>query len=261
MERFMGDPSYAGRDVPYAGREGFLGELYGAEAGLGFDRDDQPYPSGALETAYGTRRGGWGRSDLARSGDQVHTWRGGVLGWLGSGVRAAAAWTGRGMQRWGALLGGKLSGGAEQVGQALRGQGERAGSALEQTGREGMRRSQRERGRLPRSYQRPDERILDDLCERIARSGADAQEVEIEVSDAVVTLSGSVPSKLDRRIIQNIADDVLGVEEVHDHLRLARRIEGKREEQPEEITERRQEGRQNGEAHPTPPQPEQRPGA
>ncbi len=161
--------------------------------------------------------------------DHLHTWRGGVLGWLGSGMRAAAAWTGIQMQRWGSLLGGKLSGGAEQIGESVRGGGERVGSALEEKGVEGVAAASRSARALrpPRTYRRPDERILDDVYERIARSGADAEEVQIEVKDGVVMLSGNVPSRLDRRIIDELTGAVLGVREVHNHLKLARRIEAK----------------------------------
>jgi hypothetical protein len=113
------------------------------------------------------------------------------------------------------------------MGDTVRGGGERVGSALEQSGASGMRELEQPRGgKLPRSYRRPDERILDDVYQRISRSWADAEEVEIEVNDGTVTLSGSVPSRADKRLIEEIADDVFGVVEVHNHLKLARRFEG-----------------------------------
>jgi osmotically-inducible protein OsmY len=183
------------------------------------------------ERGYGERGSGrFSRRSLEPMQRQsaVHTWRGGVLGWLGSGVRAAAAWTGIQMQRWGSLLGGRLSESAEQIGESLEGGGERLGSALEESGVESTRGQRRTRpGRPPRLYRRPDDRILDSVYERISRSAADAEEVEIEVNDGMVTLSGNVPSKLDKRLIEELADSVFGVTEVHNHLKLARRIEGK----------------------------------
>ena len=44
--------------------------------------------------------------------------------------------------------------------------------------------------RFPR-YQRPDERILDDVWHRISVAAVDSQDVEVEVGQGVVTLSGA----------------------------------------------------------------------
>lgn len=87
----------------------------------------------------------------------------------------------------------------------------------------------RSRGRPPRMYRRPDERVLDDVCERIARSGADADDVEVQVNEGVLTLSGKVPSRIDRRIVEDVAESVFGVEEVHNNLRVAKQVEQRSE--------------------------------
>jgi len=78
-----------------------------------------------------------------------------------------------------------------------------------------------QRNRPPR-YRRPDERILDDVWHRISVAAIDPQDVEVEVSDGVVTLSGRVSTRFEKRVIEDIADGVFGVREVHNHLRLAR---------------------------------------
>jgi osmotically-inducible protein OsmY len=156
-----------------------------------------------------------------------HSWRGGMLGWLGSGLRASAAWVGGQMQRWGALLGGKLQGTGEEIGEAMRARGERMGSAMEQRGEARPDRFRGWHGRAPRSYRRPDDRILDEVHQRIATSGVDAEDVEIEVNNGIVTLSGRVPRHFDKRLIEEITEQVFGVEEVQNHLRLARGVEPK----------------------------------
>lgn len=77
-------------------------------------------------------------------------------------------------------------------------------------------------GRGPKGYTRSDERIHDEVCERIARSGVDADDVEVKVANREVTLSGTVASREHKWWLENIADDVFGVEEIHNHLRVAR---------------------------------------
>lgn len=73
--------------------------------------------------------------------------------------------------------------------------------------------------RGPRSYRRSDERIRDDICDRLfGDTGADASEVTIDVSAAVVTLTGTVPDPEDKRVISQIAASVLGVERVDDRI-------------------------------------------
>jgi len=144
--------------------------------------------------------------------------RGGVLGWLGAGIRAGAGWFGDRLQNWGNWFGGRVRGGTAEVGRAVRGRGEQMASALEdQDQRSGMARQ----NPSPR-YRRPDERVLDDVWHRISIAAVDSQDVEIAVSDGVVTLSGRVSTRFEKRIIEDIADSVFGVKEVHNHLRLVR---------------------------------------
>jgi hypothetical protein len=93
---------------------------------------------------------------------------------------------------------------------------------LERMGRklkEGMRKLT---GKGPKGYRRSDERVRDEVAERIARSGIDAEHVEIRVENGEVTLSGFVERREDKRDLEDLADDVFGVEEVQNHLRLRR---------------------------------------
>jgi len=84
-----------------------------------------------------------------------------------------------------------------------------------------------QRGVGPQGYRRPDERIREDLCERLtAHGGIDASEVEIEVQDGEVILSGTVPDRRMKRLALDVAEEVSGVVEVHNHLRLAKNGKG-----------------------------------
>lgn len=88
------------------------------------------------------------------------------------------------------------------------------------------------RGRGPKGYQRSDERIRDDVCERIARSGIDADEVEVSVKEREVTLAGTVRSRPDKWRLEELADDVFGVEDVHNTLQVRRTTERERSADP-----------------------------
>ena len=76
-------------------------------------------------------------------------------------------------------------------------------------------------GRGPRNYQRSDERIREDICERLSYHGQlDPSDVEIQVQNGEVTLQGSVQDRWAKRTAEEIAEDVWGVKEVHNQLRV-----------------------------------------
>ena len=72
-----------------------------------------------------------------------------------------------------------------------------------------------------KGWRRPDARILDEVAERIALCGADASDVEIRVEDGVVTLTGTARSREDRRLMEEVASEVFGAEDVYGLLRVA----------------------------------------
>jgi osmotically-inducible protein OsmY len=79
------------------------------------------------------------------------------------------------------------------------------------------------RGRAPRGYQRSDERIKEDLCDRLMHSWIDAENVEIEVKNGEIVLSGSVENRHEKRMIEDMAEDVLGVKDVQNRIRVGHR--------------------------------------
>jgi hypothetical protein len=75
----------------------------------------------------------------------------------------------------------------------------------------------------PRGYHRTDERIFEDVCERLTEHGdIDATDVEVAVVGGEVTLSGTVATRPQKRLAEDIADGVTGVSEVHNRLRVLR---------------------------------------
>ena len=76
-------------------------------------------------------------------------------------------------------------------------------------------------GRGPRGYRRADERIHEDVCDRLTEAGdVDATDIEVKVVAGVVTLSGSVTSRIAKRRAEDLAEGVRGVNDVQNQLRI-----------------------------------------
>jgi osmotically-inducible protein OsmY len=77
------------------------------------------------------------------------------------------------------------------------------------------------RGRGPKGYQRSDERIREDVNDRLTDDPhIDASEIEVMVASREVTLSGTVPSRFEKRHAEDIAESVSGVTHVQNNLRV-----------------------------------------
>ncbi|TPE51635.1 BON domain-containing protein [Amaricoccus solimangrovi] len=80
------------------------------------------------------------------------------------------------------------------------------------------------RGRGPKNYTRSDERIREDVNDRLSEdSRLDAREIEVSVSGGEVTLQGSIGERFEKRRAEDIAEDVLGVTHVQNNLRVKTR--------------------------------------
>lgn len=76
-------------------------------------------------------------------------------------------------------------------------------------------------GRGPKGYQRSDDRIREDVSDRFTEHGdLDASGIEVDVRQGVVTLSGSVEGRWDKRLAEDIAERVPGVRDVMNQLRV-----------------------------------------
>lgn len=76
--------------------------------------------------------------------------------------------------------------------------------------------------RMPKNYQRTDERIHEDVCEQLSRSGLDVSEVSVNVSGGHVTLEGTVPARHIKHAIENCVDDCSGVQDIDNRIRVQR---------------------------------------
>jgi len=94
------------------------------------------------------------------------------------------------------------------------------------------------RGIGPKGYHRSDERIKDDINDRLSDDPyVDASDVEVLVENGEVTLSGRVMSKAIKRRAEDIAESVSAVSNVENRIRISPfSKEGQREDQAEQNT-------------------------
>ena len=80
-------------------------------------------------------------------------------------------------------------------------------------------------GRGPKGYVRSDERIREDVCDRLSwNDEVDATEISVRVENGEVTLEGSVETRHMKRLAEDIAEDVAGVLDVHNTIRVQKPI-------------------------------------
>ncbi len=89
------------------------------------------------------------------------------------------------------------------------------------------------RGRGPKSYKRSDERVQDDINDRLTEDAyLDATDIEVTVKDGDVTLTGFVAMREDKRRAERLAENVAGVGDVQNNLRLRRPDAGEDSAEP-----------------------------
>lgn len=77
------------------------------------------------------------------------------------------------------------------------------------------------RGKGPKGYIRTDERIQDDVNDRLSDDPMlDATDIEVTVSGGEVTLNGFVATRQDKRRAEDIVDAISGVNNVQNNLRV-----------------------------------------
>lgn len=97
-------------------------------------------------------------------------------------------------------------------------------------------------GRGPRNYRRADDRIEEDVNEALTRHpGLDATEIEVQVLNGEVTLTGTVDSRQDKRMAEDATESCPGVRDVHNQLRVS--SSGSRSSEREVTRPPAQEGR------------------
>jgi hypothetical protein len=156
-------------------------------------------------------------------------YRGGEQFGGGSQGYRGGEWSGSGSQGY---RGGEHSGGGSQGYPHGQGQGgsrveERFGRGIENFGRTGDYSSgmgrQSHAGKGPKNYQRSDERIQEQVSDRLTDDDSlDAGEIIVQVKGGEVTLSGTVNSREDKRRAEDLVESCSGVKEVINNLRINR---------------------------------------
>ena len=82
---------------------------------------------------------------------------------------------------------------------------------------------QAHKGKGPKGYKRADDRIHDDVCERLtAHPLIDASMMDVHVENGEVTLTGEVMDRRMKHLTEDVVDEVSGVKEIHNKLHVMR---------------------------------------
>jgi osmotically-inducible protein OsmY len=77
------------------------------------------------------------------------------------------------------------------------------------------------RGKGPKNYERPDERIREDVCEALTQNmWVDATDIEVEVKYGYVYLRGTVVDRNQKKAAESCTEEVSGVVDVINDLSL-----------------------------------------
>lgn len=83
-------------------------------------------------------------------------------------------------------------------------------------------------GRGPKGYRRSDEKLTEEICQRLEQHGdVDASEIEVRCQDGVVTLTGKVDDRETKRLAEECAEGIYGVRDVMNQLQVERGLFGR----------------------------------
>jgi len=151
-------------------------------------------------------------------------------GHAGTGYGGRAEWRygGHGRPSGEGNFSGYEEGGTHGYGQHLHSTGHAPGpwsdSGRTEAGRDGRPGSYRGRG--PKGYTRSDERLREDICERLSEDDrVDASDVSVTCTNGVVTLEGTVPERAMKHRIEDLVDACHGVKDIQNHIAVTRHID------------------------------------
>jgi osmotically-inducible protein OsmY len=182
------------------GSQGYGSQAYGGSQYGGPGYGNQGYSGGGQ--GFGEQGGG-----QRYSGGQRY-------GGMDSGGYRDSDYLGRGSQRGG--YGGPI----DASGHGGTGYGSNEyGSSYGRSGSMGQGASQR---RGPKGWQRTDERLKDDICERLYHTRhIDSSEVTVDVKDGKVTLEGTVPQRGMKHALEDLIDACPGVKDIDNRVRVS----------------------------------------
>jgi hypothetical protein len=207
-QQFGREQETGGRSQGWPSGRGYSGESYGSQ------------PQSYRSQGYGSQ--GFGSQGYRPQGSEIS----GRYGSSGAGPefgRGAYERGFEGMDResgWG----GFPTGGAYGRSEFFQGTPSQSGSFPTpgySEGQFGSRTRGRFTGRGPKNYTRSDDRIREDVSDRLEQHGEiDATEIEVRVETAEVILEGTVPDRRTKRLAEDVVEDTPGVKQVHNRLRI-----------------------------------------
>lgn len=76
-------------------------------------------------------------------------------------------------------------------------------------------------GKGPVGWKRSDKKIREEVCQALTEDReVDASEIEVTVNEGVVTLSGNVFNRFTKRMAEECAEHVSGVQDVQNQLQI-----------------------------------------
>ena len=218
------DYGYAGerRDYGY-GQRGNYGGDFGHSSDYGRRQDYGVFGAGErneyqndqqeqrFDRDWSPRGGEWYRSPVNRSSD-----RSGHDGPFGTGSQGFGTGYRSGENSSERINYGNYGGSGSYTGFG----GSNSGSYSGGAGSSGQMRG-RFSGKGPKGYQRSDDRIREDVCERLTHHPeVDASEIDVKVNNGEVTLTGTVDERNAKRMAEDAVENVSGVREIHNQLRV-----------------------------------------
>lgn len=182
------------RNEDYERGSGNRGYGYGSGYGEGFERSGRY--SGSHERDYPTNYESW-------SPDQGYGWRN--RGYEGDDWQRQGSSGRYGNRDW-------------------RGQNWQGSGTGEYSRWQGQSQNWQNRGRFsgmgPEGYQRSDDRIKEDINDRLTQHGdIDASHINVQVNNGDVTLTGDVDDRWMKRMAEDVAESVSGVKDVRNELK------------------------------------------
>jgi hypothetical protein len=195
------------------------GSGYGSYGRGNYEQDDMS--SGGV--AGGSRGYGHDYAQGPGRGGTRYSGRGGSLGGMSDEMGGSHS---QGMGRYDHEEGrsgwfGGRSGGAGRYGSEHAGMG--GGYGIGASGQE------HHRGKGPKGYTRSDDRIREDVCDSLTDDPMlDAGEIEVEVKNGEVTLSGTVTDRLAKRHAEDMIERITGVKDVQNDIKVKDRDAARR---------------------------------
>jgi osmotically-inducible protein OsmY len=230
-----GRVTYGGRNEHASQRMNQDAYSGGSQGGGQYDRE-QPN-----DRQFGNRQGGqdWNRG----FGSQGDYSRKEGLNRFSGGSHSGSNYSGGNWNDYGV----GRSGGHENFGGNFGQQQRNRNDEQWQTGTSGQ---QQRSGRGPKNYQRSDERIKEDICDRLHQHDyADASDVEVSVKGGEVTLSGTVSDRNTKRAVEDVAESVLGVKDVQNQIKTSSSQTGTTSSRPSSTLGHDDTSNDNGKRH------------